>query len=70
MGRSLQTERLSRCRRFQRGFSSRAFRRAMLALVEDRLRYGEGNYECLEWSRKVVGDPQRQSAAHLSSKPD
>ena len=32
-----------------------------------RERYGEGNYERLDWSREVRdGDPHKMSAAHLA----
>lgn len=35
-----------------------------------RKRYGEGNYELLEWSREVrEGDAARLTAGHLASSP-
>jgi hypothetical protein len=42
--------------------------RYRLRIDDARERYGEENYELLEWSREVkVGDPAQLSAAHLAS---
>ena len=42
-----------------------------LAIEEARQRYGEGNYECLEWSKEVreIGDPERLRAGYVASRP-
>ncbi len=38
-----------------------------LAVEEAQERYGEGNYELLEWSKEVrdVGDPLKLTAVHV-----
>jgi len=36
---------------------------------EARLRYGDGNFERLDWTREVrIGEPGAQSTAHLLGK--
>ena len=42
-----------------------------LTVEEARQRYGEGNYEVLEWSREVrAGDPPKLTAGHLARARD
>ena len=45
--------------------------RYRLTAEEARARYGEGNYELLEWSREIRdADPARLTAAHLARNAD
>ena len=40
--------------------------RYRLSDEDARVRYGEGNYERLDWTREIrIGDPGKQSTSHL-----